>query len=307
MKWLVAIVLTVSLSACSQRAGLTYRTVGNPVVSSSLAPHGEEQARATGQLDVPALLGLLIQREVVYSYPPEELRGEPMNCLPSTRIIDVITAIESRMGWIYDAGTRRFYRTQATHTIDGPDSFGRATASDRAGLIPRPIIALSFRIVRGGLGATLAANGKWVWGASAAGAIREVSLSAPDGVQTEWADTTSRTYFEGVRDPEAGGQQRQVITSLRAVNAGTLVNVLASRLPNTSFRIDGSLRLSSFVGDTLGEQSLTIPLQMDGRRHEWILVFVSEGKDQSAELSVNSLRLHARAGNDTVAVWLRAD
>lgn len=307
MKWKWAILSMALLSACSQRSGLTYRTVGNPVVSSSLAPHGEEPARATGLLDVAALLGVLIQREVVYSYPAEELHGEPLNCLPSTRIIDVITALESRMNWIYDAATRRFYRTQATHTIDSPDAFGRATTIDRAALTPRPIIALSFRIVRGGLGATLAADGKWVWGASAGQAIREVSLSAPDGVQTEWADTTSRTYFEGVRDPEAGAQQRQVTTNLRAVNAGTLVNVLASRLPNTSFRIDGSLRLSSFIGDTLGEQSLTVPLQMDGRRHEWILVFVSEGRDQSGELSINSLRVHARAGSDAVAVWLRAD
>jgi len=308
MKCKVAILLTVFLSACSPRAGLTFRTGSPPVVSSSLALKAEKLAGALGPVEVPALIGLLIKSEILLTYPASELDGETFVCHRETRIKDVIRAVETRMGWCYDPGTLAFYTASATHSVDEPDEFGRQRSPNPAPLVSRPILALSFRF-QSQSGGVQVANGDPITGsASASGIGRTISFAVPDGVRKVWSDHVTRTYFEGVRDPASEGAiTRQVETALRQVDAGITVEALAARLPGGGFRIDGQLTVASFTGSGLDQKTVTVPLQLDGPRGQWIQCFSSEGSDKSAQLGLNAFIATANVGGDNVFVLLRVD
>lgn len=304
----LAILLTALLSGCSARTGLTYRTEeGNPAVSSSLALQADRPAGALGLVEVSGLVGLLIKSELLETFPPAELAdGQPYLCTPHTRVKDVIRALEIRMQWVYDPSSKAFYDARATHSVDNPDAFGRLSSDDPATLTRRPALALSFRFQNRSGGISASINGNVTAGATVGGVGRTVELVALDGVRTAWQDSESRTYFEGVRDP-TGEADREVSTNLKSVASGVSVDVLAARLPGNGFRIDGTISFSSFTGEGLGQKTLSVPLQLDGPRHQWLQIFASEGSDRQLQAAMNPFTASGAFGQDSVFVLIRID
>jgi hypothetical protein len=312
-KSILVIAMALCLSGCAGRTGLTFRSGETQIVSSSLGRFGERLAGVEGLLDPPALVGLLIHSEVLSSYPPGELLGAPLQCFKTTtRISDVVRALEVREGWVYDPASLTFYVARATHSVDSPDAFGRVHSDDPANLARRPMLSLSFRFQdrTGGILGT-AGNGVHA-SASLAGDGRVIELSVVDGVQTAWSKDETRTYYDGVIDPAAvaanNSGPRQVDTTLKTMTAGVQVSVLAARLPGDGFRMDGTFIVSSFSSATgLGQTAFTVPLQIDGPRHQWIMIYANTGHDEAATLAANPFLGSANFGSDEVYVLVRAD
>lgn len=305
----VAIMWMACLSGCTVPAGSTYRTGAVVAESSSLIPEAEVAVGALGALEVPALLGILIKREIVVGYPAADLQGPPLVCGRETRVKDVVRAVEVRMGWIYDPARKRFYRAIPTHSIDQPDSFGRiGNLTNPAELEPRPVLALAFRLIKRSAGLSGQLGDVNTAGVNGAKEYRVVTVAAIDGVQLDWADSSSHSYYNGVVDPSNGSANRLVNTDLRTVSAGVSIHCIAARMPGDLFRIDGQLTLSAFNGQGIGGQdTITVPLQMDGPRHRWLRLFCSEGNDGAFKATLTKSEGSASVGADCIWVEVRAD
>lgn len=304
-RWVI--VSMALLSGCTRPVGLTYRTpAGPPSVSSSLALKSDHLAGAVGSLDPAGLLGLLIKSELLVEYPTTELVGEPFLCRPETRIKDIIRALEIRENWVYDPSSRAFYAAIATHTLDDPDAFGRQTSKNPVPLGRRPVVAVSIRFQNESGAASISSGSPFTAAANLSGQGRTIEFGVPDGIVSSWSDTEDRTYYEGVRDPSSD-LTRQVNTTLRHLSAGVQTTLLVARLPGDGFRVDGTLTVASFVGAGLEQKSVTVPLQLDGPRHQWLQIFASEGRDRSGEISINDFAASVGLGRDNVFILIRVD
>lgn len=306
MKWKAVTLLMMCLWGCSGRDGLTFRSPGLPVVSGTLAVKADRLVGAAGELEPAALIGLLLKQEVLLGYPASDLVGAPFVCQTQTRVSDIIRAVEVRMGWVYDPGTMRFYEAAASHTLDKPDEFGRITNRvDPVSLARRPIIAVSFRFIRGSAGVVGHASSGWTASGSAETSERVISFSVPDGVQKTWERVETRTYYDGTTTATASNPV--TTNTLKQMSAGLTVSLLAARLPGDAFRMDGTFTVSSFTGQNLNQDSFSIPIQIDGPRHQWAQVFASEGNDKSLSVGINRFIADGALGGDNVYVLVRAD
>jgi len=224
-----------------------------------------------------------------------------MQLTETTRWIDVINFIEEQEGWVYDEPTTSFSVATATHSLDSPDSFGRATSGQRVPTVVRPTVRLSFKFRRLEAGASQA-------DVNAGATLDEFHMSMPEGVQTAWNSSTDRSYFEGVTAPSSGQSQPVVVnTNLKTVSSGIILNCITARLPGGSFRVDGSLEISAFTGTNLDKSVLSFPLNIDGPRGQWVRTVSFLAGDIAGDLPFKNWHGTLNATGEVLELLIRVD
>lgn len=306
MSYVKVMSLVMLLSGCSVIGGRTYESGPRPADTSLGFPALLKPAELSG--GVPALRALdsLRDQGLVLEYPPGLLLSETLVVRSGVRWLDVVSEVERVMGWVYDPQLKRFFNAMATHPVDAPDAFGRVQAGVAVDRGARPMFALGLRFVR--VSGSLADRG-----AQLGAVLSEFHASVPDGVQASWQSVQERSYMEGIQQSTTQGPGGIVQTSRRTVNAGLSVQALASRLPGSKFRVQGTLEISSFTGETMDKASVSVPLELDGPRYQWIKVLSISG----ADLGVSALWRHfglsgktvlgASASGDYLQLWIRGE
>lgn len=305
---LLVTLLMASQSGCWGGGGQTYMTETVLGDLSSPIRKGNVSARAEGFVEPRQLLQILLREEVVQSWPDGPVTGPAMYCDQTTRLADVIRGLERSQSWVYDPLSESFYVATATHSADGPDAFGRATASDRVPVQRRAAVAVWFKFRKVSAGASVGIGHGRNQTLSAGAGETTFCASVPDGVPSRWDRSTERSYFEGVRDPAAGGADvRQVETQRRVVSSGLAFEAITARLPGGAFRIDGKLEISAFVGRGLDRTVVTTPIQLDGPRHEWLRTLVISGGDVAGDVAFRHFGLDTSATTDSLEVLVKVD
>lgn len=258
---------------------------------------------AYGKLPVIVALFELQRLEIVRSYPAltllSDTREWEVEIASQSRVRDVIKSIELARGWVFDPETRDFYEPPASHTLESPDEFGRATG-ERVGVSSRAMVAVSFMFKRASAGLTpdeISLGGD--------GTLFRASI--PEGVPADWTSGSERGYFEGVSSPESDSGQ-VVQTTRQTVSAGIALNAVTARLPGGKFRIDGKLTVSSFTGQTLDRASINVPLQCDGDRGRWIRILTIAGGDIGIRAAFQgSQAIKASASGEALELLIRVD
>jgi len=293
----------VLLSGCWAAVGSTYKSEGSRGDYTSLHPELQEVVPAVGRLPVGVVLLYLAKRGVALGQPPiEAIPNDTIDTSSgSVTVSDCIRQIELAFNWVYEPSTKRFYRAWATHSVDSPDAFGRpAVEGSRAPLERRPLLSVGFRFRRLDLGLVSHPSG-----ASAGINLTELAATIPDGVRGEWDSVEERGYFNGITG--AGNVQTTVATTRQTVDAGVQFSALAARLPGSCFRIDGALVISTFVGSGLDRSTLTVPLQLDGPRGEWVRAFIVRGGEGSASAALRGLGFQLSASASAVELSVKVD
>lgn len=218
---------------------------------------------------------------------------------PESNWAEVVSATERATDWVYDCVGKRFVGGSATHTIDSPDAAGRSVGGDRLSLDSRAQVSLRVRFVTGAAGLSEAE----IFGS---GQAIDFSGSVPAGVQASWGSSVERSYTSGIRD--AGSDNGTVVeTSRSTVPAGVICNGLVGLLPGGRARIDAHLEVSSFVGNGLEKAAVTVPLQGDFPRWQWIPVMRLSQADARVRLAFADVGLNSSFGASVVVVYVRAD
>lgn len=211
----------------------------------------------------------------------------------------MINLIELKTGWIYDSNALRFLPARATHSADAPDTFGAPAADSVVSREPRPIVALGVRFRRVSANAQ---NFGGSFGADGGVVLQHFEASIPEGVQALWSSGQERGFFEGVTSTEGSSQ---VNTVRRVVTSGLDVTALVARLPGGSARIDGQLSISSFEGGSPDRTVLSVPMQIDGPRNEWLPIVRLRGLDGRAVLALKGVGIQLGGGVSDVLVEVR--
>jgi hypothetical protein len=140
----------------------------------------------------------------------------------------------------------------------------------------RGVLSIQFRFRRVSLGLSTD-------GANGAVTLEEFAGSIPEGVQAQWSSTQERSYFEGVQSPSSSNANVVVNTSRQTVSAGLQFAALGARLPGQHFRLTGSLEVSTFSGDNLDRQVLSLPVEVDGSLAQWTRLVRIRGADASMQ------------------------
>ena len=117
-------------------------------------------------------------------------------------------------------------------------------------------------------------------------------------------ETEDRAYQEGITSP--GVAVTTVATTRQSIQAGVQFSGLAARLPGGLFRLDGGLTVSSFIGSDTSRAVVSVPLQIDGERGKWLLVYRTRGAEGNVALAFKG-HIQASAGGSSVAVYVRVD
>ena len=217
---------------------------------------------------------------------------------PNDKWQDVIRFIEVGQGWAYDYDERRFHTPTATHLVDSPDPAGRAGAPQRLDLAPRAMVSIQVRFVSAS--STLALDQFGV-----DGQFVDLAWSLPSGVSSVVSNLQSRTSQGGVVD--ASSQNHSVVaTTMQSYQAGVTLTALAGLLPGDRFRLDSTLTVSAFVGSGLDQTSVTVPLECDGGRGKWLLLY--RQTNLSVDVSLlwsRALHLSFQGGGSEVRVYVR--
>jgi len=217
---------------------------------------------------------------------------------------EVVGLIEETMGWSYDWQAASFFQSYATHSVDGPDAAGRSSSPVPLELRARPVIAFGVRFRRVGAGA--AVDDVQYFNADASGQCIEFWGSFVQGVPLTWQSGNERTYEVGVQDLE--NESNTVITTdIKTVSSGIVVRGSASRLPRNMCRVDAEMEVSSFTGEGLAKALVTVPLQLDGPRSEWVPVFSLSTRDANARIALKELGFSLQAGADQILVEVRVE
>jgi hypothetical protein len=257
--------------------------------------------QAVGGVPLWRVLQELERQEVVLWHPP--VRASQVvawSAQGTVRVRDAIAAVESAEGWVFDPTNKRFGVAQATHSVDSPDAFGRVSpGADRAPLTRRGALSVSFRFRQ--LSAGLQADG-----ASLLGTLEEFSGTLPDGVRKSFEVTQERTYFNGVNTTGASTVVT-VNTELQTRQAGMQFDVLAGRLPGMSFRLEGTLSVSAFSGSDLSRSVVSLPVDVDGKRGEWVHLCRIRGVDASVQALFKGFKVSGGGEVDGVDLEVRVD
>ena len=298
--------LALTLCGCSGPAGPMFRT--EPVQSSaSISPDPRQDSRlrerlpASGQVPADQLLRLLAETQMVKGWPAGLMQGASVECNSVSRVIDAIRYLEDSQGWVYDPESLVFTRATATHSLDGPDAFGRPQSLARVDRSARGVVCISLRFVRCSAGLSLTEL-------DASATLTSFKASFPDGVQGSWSSTTERTYFNNYASPVNQSGNSLVQSQLQTRSAGLTVNALAARLPHGMARIDGTVEVSSFTGAGLDKATVDFPLQLDCPRHEWARVVVIRGADLNASAAFKHWSQSALSADaDDLALLVKLD
>ncbi len=238
------------------------------------------------------------EKQILKAWPGNiDLTRDKMALSGDEKIYSIISYIEQMYGWVYDAVTRRFVPAVATHGMDNPDEFGRATGGERVELAARQQVAFGIKLIGGGTTIDekqLAASGQKIefWG------------SAPAGLRRSWGQTVERQYTDGAINPQAGGI---VQVNTKTKQAGFQADLLIGMLPGQKFRSDSTLSVSSFTGSGVETTTVNCPLQIDGPRRQWLCVYRFTTMDADLRVTFQKLGLKLGAGLNTVSVYLRVE
>lgn len=268
----------VSLSVVGCWRHVTWLEDGSNSSPTTTQPFGEESrlagpAPVVGRIGWALLLARLRQSGDVSDAPPYPGADDEASVPLGARLRDVLALIESRFGWCYDAESRSFGVAAVTHPSEGADALGRWDGRGPAPWrVRRPAMVLSVRLrrVEGGVTQSPAARAAAVWA--------QASLRVHDGVPASLQQVDERGYFEGVAGTDG---QREIQTVRRTVQAGTELRVTVGRLEGMCVRVSGEVAVSSF-GDGLSRSRLSVPIEQDLPRGEWVAVASISGADMSA-------------------------
>lgn len=306
MRWFPVTLFAAFLSGCVGIGGPTSTSLIRQSDFISPIPRGDQPYPGYGTIPILVILAHLQAQGIVRDYPRISLLDNLDFSVPvsqNSRISDVLKTIESARGWVYDPETRDFYYPPASHSLEGPDAFGRVGAgNDRVGVTPRAMIAISFLFRR-------ASGGVTAEEISIGGDGTIFRASIPEGVQANWSSGQNRSYFEGVQSPESDSSNNVVRTERKTVSAGISLDALACRLPGGKFRIDGNLSVSSFTGATLDTAEVEVPLQFDGDRGKWQRILTIAGGDAGIRAAFQGSRAFraASASGSALEVFIRVD
>lgn len=214
----------------------------------------------------------------------------------STTWADVIGQIEGWYQLVYSPQEKCFVEANATHPVDSPDDAGRITSKTPLRLSNRVTCGIHIRFVRASLSSTLEQL------AASANSI-ELVVSAIAGVPREWSAISERSYYDtavsqyGVAFP----------TTRQTVPAGITMHVLPSLLPGGRFRMTGTLTVSAFSGTGSDRNVTDIPIDLDGYRNRWHLIFRTSTVDATIAAALSKWNLAFRAGIDGAAVLVYMD
>lgn len=297
MRLLAAILFVMYTSAGCQRPGQTFPAKTPPPAFISLTPALQKATTAYGTLPLREILNELRKAELVDYFPPDEIPNHQVAIDRHHRMVDLVNILESRTGWVYDNSRKTFYRAYATHSLDGPDSFGRPAKSERVPTDPRPSITVSLCFRR--LAASVTG-----WDVHAGATANMIHFVTPDGVRQTWNINQERSYFEPVQtlqDGSAVGQQRGTVTS------GLTVDALCARLPGGWFRIDGNMNISSFTGQGLDRANVSLPMQVDAPRGQWARTVLVRGGDLGLDVALKNMGFDLNASGDALELLVRVD
>lgn len=296
----LAMTLTGFSSGCSLPVAPTFTTDSGPATSALRSRSLEEPVPSVGLLPLPEALRLLQEGRVLERWPtpPSDASSIPTGSF--LRYADVVEFVEIVTGWVYDREQRAFYVSTATHSVDGPDAFGRPSpGTGRASLQPRAMVAVAFRFRRVSAGISDSSINAGV-------VLSSFRASVPEGVPSAFVSAQERGYFRGVRSPVADSPDL-VETERVVVNGGLELSAIAARLPGGYARIDGQLSVSSFQGTTLDRNQTALPLQADFKRSAWIPLLRIRNADAGMELAFSRLGFDIGASGDDLVVDVRID
>jgi hypothetical protein len=302
MRSKLAIVCWISLSVISGCKVSTYQAVERSQEYPSESLHLKGVPGLAGAVPTAMVLGAAKAAGVV-TRAPRHLWADLKTPVALSNKDDwaaILRKIEYVHSLVYDPVERALYPATATHGVDAPDDAGRATADDPLSLARRQMVSLKFRFQRVGGNAVVSED---AIGAGANGSRIEFAASLPAGVQRNWEIATERSYFDRVTDTESG---RTFDTDRQTESAGVQFDGMASRLPGGFFRLQANLSVSAFERG-LDRSVVTVPLDLDGWRGEWVKVFQFQTVSAGLRASFKGMGLNLNAGGDQVAVYARVD
>ena len=133
--------------------------------------------------------------------------------------------------------------------------------------------------------------------------MMQLDATVPAGVNSTWQSTSNRAYTNGIQNSQTGVT---VNTTTNTVSAGLTYQGIAATIPGMMMRINGTLTVSSFTGITgLDTNNITVPIDVDAPRCEWIPIFRFITLDANAALIFKRLGLSLGAGASIVTVSVK--